>query len=211
VTDERVAAGLREQLASWRAELQGGAERVGWKIAFNLPAVREGIGIDAPTIGYLTSATRLEDGAEFPGAGTSRLVAEPEIAIEAAGGGGIASYAPAIELADFNRPFDQLQAIVAEDIFHRGLILGASVPELPETPSARVVVNGEERASATAPGDYFDGVLDLVSSALEGNGESLHPGDRIICGVITPPVPISSGDEVRIEYGALGELSVRVT
>ena len=211
MTDQRLADGLSEQLASWRAELQGGAQRVGWKIAFNLAAVRDAIGIDRPTIGYLTSATRLEDGADYSAAGASRLVAEPEIAVEIGEDGGIASYAPAIELADFNRPFDELQAIVAEDIFHRGVIFGAPLPELDGPPEARVVINGEERDSARAPDDYFDGVVELTASLLGENGESLRPGDRIICGVITAPVPVVAGDAVTVEFGPPGSLNVRIT
>ena len=110
-----------------------------------------------------------------------------------------------------NRPLDDLQAIVAEDIFHRGVIFGDFRPELDEAPEARVVVGGEERASAQAPGDYFDGVVELASRLLGENGESLHPGDRIICGIITPIVPVQSGDDVRVEFGSLGGLQVRVT
>jgi 2-keto-4-pentenoate hydratase len=211
VSDQRLIDGLHEQLKSWRAELQGGAQRIGWKIAFNLPAVREMVGIEEPTIGYLTSATLLEDGAEYSAAGATRLVAEPEIAIQIGADGDIGGYAPAIELADFDRPFDELQAIVAEDIFHRGVIFGASLPDLDRPPSARVVINGEERASAKAPDDYFDGVVELTARLLGEQGESLREGDRIICGVITPPVPVEPGDAVTVDFGSPGTLDVRIT
>ena len=209
--DQRVLDGLKEQMKSWRAELQGGARRVGWKIGFNLPAVREMFGIDEPAIGYLTSATLLEDGADYSAAGSTRLVVEPEVAVEVAPDGGIGSYAPAIELADFDRPFDELQAVVAEDIFHRGVIFGDFRPDLPGPPEARVVIDGEERAAAQAPDDYFDGVLDVASRLLSGQGESLRPGDRIICGIITPIVPVEPGDAVTVEFGALGRLGLRIT
>ena len=211
MTDPRVFDGLREQLTSWRAELQGGARRVGWKIAFNLPQVQLALGIDECAIGYLTSATLLEDGAEYSAARATRLVAEPEIAVAIGEDGGIGSYAPAIELADFDRPLDDLQAIVAEDIFHRGVIFGPPRAAIDGVPEARVVVNGEERAAAQAPGDYFDGVVELASRLLGEQGESLHPGDRIICGVITPLVPVEPGDAVTVEFGPTGSLSVRIT
>jgi 2-keto-4-pentenoate hydratase len=211
VTDERVLDGLKEQLASWRAELQGGAKRLGWKIGFNLPAVQEMFGVEEPAIGYLTSATLLEDGAEYSASGTTRLVVEPEIAVEIGEDGGIGGYAPAIELADMNRPLDDLQAIVAEDIFHRGVIFGDFRPELEGPPRASVVIDGEERAAAQAPGDYFDGIVELASRLLGEQGESLHPGDRIICGIITPIVPVEPGDDVSVDFGPAGELTVRVT
>jgi 2-keto-4-pentenoate hydratase len=211
VTDPRIADGLKEQLASWRAELQGGASRVGWKIGFNLPAVQQMFGVEEPAIGYLTSAGVVEDGAGYSAAGTTRLVVEPELAVEIGADGGIAGYAPAIELADMNRPLDDLQAIVAEDIFHRGVVFGAFRPELDERPLVRALVDGDERAAAQVPEDYFDGVVELGSRLLEENGESLHAGDRIICGIITSIVPVEAGDSVSVEFGPLGSLAVRVT
>jgi 2-keto-4-pentenoate hydratase len=211
VTDPRVAYGLKEQLVSWRAELQGGATRVGWKIGFNLPAVQDMFGVDEPAIGYLTSATLLEDGAEYSAAGSTRLVAEAEIAVEIGEKGGIKGYAPAVELADMNRPLDDLQAIIAEDIFHRGVIFGNFRPDLPGRPRARVVIDGEERASAEAPEDYFEGVTELAARLLEEQGESLRPGDRMICGIITPIVPVEPGDAVAVDFGSLGSLGLRIT
>lgn len=211
MTDPRVIDGLKEQLASWRAELQGGATRVGWKIGFNLPAAQEMFGVDEPAIGYLTSGTVLEDGAEYSAAGSTRLVIEPEIAVEIAEDGGIGRYAPAIEIADMNRPLDDLQAIVAEDIFHRGVIFGDFQPGLEVAPSIRATINDEERATAQTPEDYFDGVVEVVSRLLGEQGETLHSGDRIICGIITPIVPVEPGDEVRVEFDPLGGLGLRVT
>jgi 2-keto-4-pentenoate hydratase len=211
VTDPRVADGLKEQLVAWRAELQGGATRIGWKVGFNLPAVQDMFGVEEPAIGYLTSATLLEDGAEYSAAGSTRLVAEAEIAVEIGENGGIEGYAPAVELADMNRPLDDLQAIIAEDIFHRGVIFGDFRRDLPGRPRARVVIEGEERASAEAPEDYFEGVTELAARLLEEQGESLRPGDRIICGIITPLVPVEPGDAVSVDFGSLGSVRLRIT
>jgi 2-keto-4-pentenoate hydratase len=211
VTDPRVADGLREQLVSWRAELQGGASRIGWKIGFNLPAVQDTFGVEEPAIGYLTSATLLEDGAEYSARGSTRLAVEPEIAVEIGESGGIRGYAPAVELADMNRPLDDLQAIIAEDIFHRGVIFGDFRPDRPGRPQARVVIEGEERASAKAPEGYFEGVTELAARLLDEQGESLRPGDRIICGIITPFVPVEPRDDVSVDFGSLGTLRLRIT
>jgi 2-oxo-3-hexenedioate decarboxylase len=211
VTDPRVVDGLREQLASWRAELQGGARRIGWKIGFNVPAIRETVGLEEPALGHLTSATLLEDGVRYSAAGATALVVEPEVAVEIAEGGGIGRYAPAIEVADLNRPFDELQALIAENIFHRGVLFGEFRPTLEELPAARVTVNGEERATATAPDDYFDGVVELAAGLLAEQGERLHADDRIICGVITPIVPVGPGDAVEVDFGPLGLLRLSVT
>ena len=176
MTDQRIADGLSEQLASWRAELKGGATRVGWKIGFNLPAVQEMFGVEEPAIGYLTSATLLDDGADYSAAGSTRLVVEPEVAVEIAEGGGIGGYAPAIELADMDRPLDDLQAIVAEDIFHRGVIFGEFRPVLDGPPAARVVINGEERASADAPDGLLRRCRRACLAPARGAGREPTPG-----------------------------------
>ena len=168
-------------------------------------------GVEEPAIGYLTSATLLDDGADYPAAGSTRLVVEPEVAVEIAEGGGIGGYAPAIELADMNRPLDDLQAIIAEDIFHRGVIFGEFRSALDRPPEVRALINGEERASAQAPEDYFEGVVELAARLLGEQDESLQPGDRIICGVITSVVPVEAGDDVSVEFGPLGRLGLRVT
>ena len=55
--EQRLATAHREQLRVWRAALDGGAQRVGWKAAFNLADEPRGLG---PSFGHLTSATRIE-------------------------------------------------------------------------------------------------------------------------------------------------------
>jgi 2-keto-4-pentenoate hydratase len=210
VTDPRVLDGLHEQLESWRAELKGGARRVGWKIGLNVPAVQEALGIDECVIGFLTSATLIEDRGEYSSAGSTRLVAEPEVAIEIGEGGSIVGYAAAIELADINREFDDLQAIVAENVFHRGVIFGPSVSQLPEELTARVLIGRGEVASAEAPREFGE-VAQITARLLEEAGERLEPGDRIITGSITTPVPVEAGNDVNVSVGLLGQLQVRVT
>ena len=77
MTDPRVADGRKEQLTSWRAELQGGATRIGWKIGFNASAVQEMFGVEEPAIGFLTSTTLRDDGTGFSAAGTTRATRRP--------------------------------------------------------------------------------------------------------------------------------------
>ena len=76
-----------------------------------------------------------------------------------------------------NRPLDDLQAIVAEDIFHRGVIFGEFRAELDGAARGprrdRTARSGRPRE---APDDYFDGVVELTSRLLGEQGESLQPG-----------------------------------
>jgi 2-keto-4-pentenoate hydratase len=222
VTNPRVAAGLRAQLDAWRGALGGGAERVGWKIGLNIPEVQERLGITEPVIGNLTSATRLEDGGSYPGAGAGALHAEPEVALEIgrdvdagidADGAreSIAGLGPAIELVDTWRPPDTLEGIVAGNVFHRAFLLGSSRPAFPaEGVRATVTVNGDQRAAGDSSDDFAD-VVRLVARLLHGVGEGLRAGDWIITGSVTPPVAVEQSDHVAVDLGGLGSLEVRVT
>jgi 2-oxo-3-hexenedioate decarboxylase len=220
--DPRVLQGLREQLASWRAELKGGARRVGWKIGLNVPEIQEALGIDEPVIGYLTTATLLEPGGEYFGRDALQLNVEAEIALEIGrdvpasvdpqdAREAIAGIAAAIELADVGGPRGDVQAIVAGNVFHRGVVLGESRPAFPaEGVAATIAVNGEERAAADAP-DEFDEVVEVTARLLGAAGEQLRAGDRIIAGSITTPVAVRPGDAVTVDLGPLGSLDVRIS
>jgi len=220
VTDERVAAGLREQLASWRAELQGGARRVGWKIGLNVPEVQQALGIGEPVIGYLTSATLLEPGGSFDGTGAERLMAEPEVALTIGhdvepgdlddAREAIAAFAPAIELVDVGGSSGDVQAILAGNVFHRAVVFGEERPALVDVSlDGTIAARGEVRESAEVPRDYAD-VVELTARLLAGAGERLEEGDRIIAGSLTPQVPVEPGDEVSVDLGPLGGVAVRI-
>jgi 2-keto-4-pentenoate hydratase len=75
---------------------------------------------------------------------------------------------------------------------------------------ARIEVSGQERASAPAQVDLAD-TIRLVADLLAACGERLKEGDRIIAGTLTPPVPVSAGDQVRAELGPLGAVELSLT
>jgi 2-keto-4-pentenoate hydratase len=218
--EPHVRAALREQLRGWRAGLDGGATRVGWKIGFNLPSVREQIGLDEPVIGHLTSKTLIEPGGEYRAGSAAGLVAEPEVAVQMArdvapdagsqeARDAIAAFAPAIEVADIDRGFDELEPILAENIFHRAVVLGERQSALAAV-QATVLVNGEERAAAQGQ-DVTAEMAALTARLLGELGERLCAGDWIITGTITAPVPVTPGDELSVDFGGLGRLELSVT
>ena len=204
-----VAAGMRALLARRDAELAAGAQPVGWKVGFNLPAVWPQLGIDAPVAGYLTSATVVEPGSEVPLAGWTGPTLEPEIAITVGEDGGVAVLAPAIEVVDVDLPFEDVEAILARNIFHRAVAFGEAAPTASlDGFACRVRQNGEEVRAAAATEDPAETVA-RVRAFLATHGAELAPGHRIIAGTLTPPVPVSPGDEVAVDLGALGGVSLR--
>ena len=202
-----VEAGMRALLARRDAELADGAEPVGWKVGFNLPGLWPQLGIGAPVAGYLTSATVVEPGAEVAVAGWTQPVLEPEIAITVGEGGTVAALAPAIEVIDADLPFEDVEAILARNIFHRAVAFGATA-SWPDTFSCRVRQNGDEVRTADATEDPAETVA-RVAGFLAEHGAQLRPGERIIAGTLTPPLPVGPGDEVEVDLGALGAVSLR--
>ena len=219
--DPRVLEGLREQLASWRAALADGDERVGWKIGLNMPEVQKVVGIREPVIGYLTTASLIEPGGEFSARDTSNLVVEAEVAVEVGrdmpvgvsedeAREAIAGHAVAIELVDPASERQDVQTILAGNVFHRGVVLGPSRPAFPaEGVHAAILVNGEERAAADAPDDFAE-VVEVTARLLAAAGEQLQAGDRIIAGSVTV-AGVEAGDAVTVDLGPLGSLDVRIT
>jgi 2-keto-4-pentenoate hydratase len=220
--DPRVEAGLRRQLQEWRSLLGGGAGRLGWKIGLNDPAVQEKLGLSAPVIGFLTTATAIDPGASHSLGGAHRPLVEPEVAIELRRDVGpdaqvdealaaIQSLGAAIEVVDIPAPPEDLEQALAGNVFHRGVVLGphrqdAAVGGIVAT----VTVSGEQRESAPAEVDLAD-TIRLVADLLGACGERLKNGDRIIAGSLTAPVPVSAGDRVEVELGPLGRLGLSFT
>src|SRR5687768_9844914 len=210
--DPRLASALAVQLESRRMALRGGAERVGWKLGIGS---RERIGDDL-VVGHLTSATRLPSGATYRAGDAVTLCADAEVALElgrdvdpdadaAAAREAVAGFGAALELVDLAAPPDDAEEIVATNVFHRAFTIGASRPDFPrEGVEARLVVNGELRASAEAPSDFSDRVRP-AARILGAVGERLEAGDRIITGSLVQ-VGLEPGDEVIAELGALGRL-----
>jgi 2-keto-4-pentenoate hydratase len=217
---------MAAQLERWRKRLDDGERRLGWKIALNVSAIQEALNITAPVIGALSSGPSLPPGSSHSLAGATRAGVEPEVAVHMSrdlrGGSGeaqarqaIGALGPAIEIVDIDRPFEDLEAILAANVFHRSVMLGPSDSRraggAADDVAARVSVNGAERATtpAGAVGDLAATVL-LVADLLAELGETLLAGDVVIAGSLTPIVWVEPGDRVEVELSGLGPLLLEI-
>jgi len=227
MTDPRVARGMGAQLARRRALLAAGHASIGWKIGLTLPAVQRMLGLAAPVVGFVTRASTLAPGAPHSLAGGTRVALEAEIAIHlgaavAAEAGAptiaaaIVGLGPAFELVDLDRPFDDLEAVVAGNVFHRAALFGPTDPGRAGggLDGVRVALarNGAPAggADAAAACDPI-GAVRFVAAFLAAYGAALLPGDRILAGSLTPPVPVGPGDVVTGDFGPLGRLALAFT
>ncbi len=226
--DPRIARGLEAQLRAWRSRIARGERRVGWKIGLNLPPVQERLGISAPVIGALSSGGELTPGASHSLAGGARVGVEPEVAVHVSAAipagqsreraaAAIGALGAGIEVVDIDMPFDDLERILAGNVFQRAFMLGPAVTERAggdlEGVFARLRRNGVEQESALAGdvlGDLAEIVI-LVADLLAEAGEQLAAGDVIISGSLTPIVWVEAGDRVELDLGPLGKLETSFT
>ena len=190
-----------------------GAEPVGWKIGFNLPEFQEKLGIDAPLAGFLTTHGLLEDGAEWSLGREGDVVVESEVAVELGDDArSIVALLPALELADPPDLEQDVETILAGNIFHRGVAFGPRV-ETDAPGAARILVNGEEQHAVPAERARggLEEMVEAVAKRLATADEQLQPGDRIITGVLAPPHRAQPGDTVRLELAAVGGVELRFT
>jgi 2-keto-4-pentenoate hydratase len=222
-----VERGLRAQLELRRQRLAEGDRSLGWKVAFGAPSARELLGLDAPLTGFLTSRALVAPGATCSLTGWTKPAAEAEIAVHMGADLGpsstreevkaaVAGLGPAVELADLDRPLEELEAVLAENIFQRSVVLGPPDPGRAGGDvtgiRARTLCDGAELAATDDPqaltGELI-GIVAHVATLLDAFGETLRAGEVVIAGAVLPHVWPEPGRHVEVEVDPLGSLDVR--
>ena len=206
-----VARGTAALLTRRRLILAKAAEPVGWKVGFNAPEIQEKLGIDGPLAGFLTTNGLLEDGAEWSLGKEGEVIVESEVAVELGEDArSIVALLPALELADPPDLDQDVETILAGNIFHRAVAFGPRV-ETGSPGAARILVNGEEQHAVDAEwaGANLEEMVEAVARRLEAADERLRPGERIITGILAPPHKAQPGDTVRLELEHVGAVELR--
>jgi len=216
---------MKEQVDARDRALAGGAKPLGWKIGINAPPVMEKLAISAPIVGHLTSERRLRAGADCDLSAATFPGLEPEVAIHVSrdvGGSAsseeaiqaIGSIGCALEVVDIDLPFDDLEAIVAGNVFHRAVLLGPADVARPgddlSGSGVAVMRGGEElaRAPALPTFDELARTTAHVAHLLASQGQHLRAGEVIIAGSLTKVIAVKSGETLDVDFGALGGLSI---
>ena len=227
IDDPRILRGMAAQLGRWRERLDAGERPLGWKVGFGAPAAMQKFAIKAPLIGFLTDQALVATGATVSLAGWSKPVAEPEIAVYMgrnlpAGAdrdtvkAAIAGLAPAIELADVDRPPDNVEHILAGNIYQRGVIVGpcdaSRAGGVVDGLHGHIARNGSAFAQTSDPqaltGDLID-IVRHVADTLAAFGQTLRAGQIIITGSIVPPLRVEAGEEIAFKLDPVGSVSIR--
>lgn len=219
-----VRSGIEEMLARRSEVLATGARPIGWKLGFGAPTWLDRFGLTGPLVGFLTDATRYPSGATVSCEKWSNPVAEPEIAVHIGevvdpnhAEEAIAALGPAIELADVHSPLENIEEMLAGNIFHRALMLGEADPTraggLVTGLRARVRCDGAEVANTTDLEVLTGGLAAILGHAaalLASAGEAIRPGEVVIMGSVIPPLPVKPGQQVSFELTPISAVSVSV-
>lgn len=225
-----IKKGMTAQLSIRRARIATGEKPLGWKVGLGAPATMHKMGLQAPLVGFLMQNAQLASGSTVSLKGYNKPVAEPEIAVRMARGLGpgasaeaalaaVQAICPAIELADLDPvpAVDNLDVVLAGDIFQRHVLLGADVRAGGSVSglTSRLIRRGAE-ANRTSDPEALTGKLgDIVAhvaNTLAAFGEKLAAGDIIITGSITPPLMLEP-DETALTHALdpIGDVSVKFT
>ncbi len=226
--DQRILRGMETQLRLRRNRLNAGEQLIGWKVGFGTPAALKRLHLDAPLIGFLTDKVLLPSGTKLSTAAWTKPALEPEIAVYMGNDllgkedrkttrGAIASIGPAIELADVDFPPDDVEMILAGNIYNRYVILGSMDISRAGCKLgglvAHVYRNGNEIASTTDLQALTGDIIDIVchtADMLSVVGERLRSGEVIIMGSIIRPLWIESTEEFRYYLEPIDTISVNI-
>jgi 2-keto-4-pentenoate hydratase len=212
MADERITEGMKHQLGDLRRRLDRDERPLGYKLGFGTEQAMKNLGTDAPLVGHLVTANRLESGAVVDISNWGNPKLEPEIVARAGEKGEITAIGAAIELVDLDASISDPQAILEANIFQRHVLLGpVSEGADPAEAKLTVLVDGEEVAAAdevTAATGDLDGLVKHVAKTLKAAGAELERGDLVICGSIVPALDIAPGATVEVRLPPLGSLIV---
>jgi len=226
--DSRILRGMQKQFQLRQTRLDAGEKLIGWKVGFGAPAALERLRLDAPLIGFLTDKTLLLSNATVSIAGWTKPAMEPEIAVYMGKDltetsdrektrAAIASLGPAIELADVHFPPDDVEEILAGNIYNRHIILGradsARAGCVLNGLIGRISRNGQNMPPVTELQALTGDIIDIVShtaNLLSILGETLRAGEVIITGSIVPPLWIESSEEIYYNLDPIDTISINV-
>jgi 2-keto-4-pentenoate hydratase len=219
---DQSASQLLRSLLQRRA---GAAAPTAWKVALNVAAVRQRLGLTEALAVPLEALHEYPSGTAIPVAGARQLHVEAELALRLDRDldqlpdletlrASVSTYTPCLELVDYAHPRTSLSQMFEHRFFHAGVVLGASFSRdgfsaLPVVyPSA---IDAAGCAHARVPGNVPDDVVEALRGALlrvlEAGGV-LRRGQLLLCGSYIEPVPLPDGARVRVDYGALGSLEI---
>ena len=106
-----------------------------------------------------------------------------------------------------------MEEVLADNIYHRYVLLGPVVGSRPSPLSFSVRRDGEEVAATSAPEELtgeLGFVLASMADTLAACGARLRAGDVVITGSVVPPVDVADGGSWQVAADGLGTLDLEI-
>jgi 2-keto-4-pentenoate hydratase len=201
-------------------------EPAGWKAALGMSRALA-LGLRGPLVGRLAADGVHQTGVEIAVAGWTSARVEPEIAVRLgrdvrAGATQeeiwdcVAAIMPAFELVDVTGGFEDVDAMLHTNIYHRVVVIGDPVDPaaLGDRPvQMRLTHEGEtlgESADAGAAVGGIHSVVAHIARVLAASGERMSANDLVMTGTVIVPPEIERAGIYTADFGALGVVGVRV-
>jgi 2-keto-4-pentenoate hydratase len=213
---------------------QSGDIVAGWKIAATSEAGQKHINVDGPLAGRILARRVLQPGASIPFAGNLMKVAEAEFAfvvgkampdqgapytreevMDAVSAMHLSIEVPDSRYVDFTKV--GAPSLIADSACASWLVVGPKV-DAPwhdiDLSSHQVAAfkNGSQAAVGTGKavlGDPRIALTWLVNEAARYGG-GVQAGQFVTTGTCVIPVPVTSGDEISVDYGVLGTIAAAI-
>jgi 2-keto-4-pentenoate hydratase len=200
-----------------RAQLSRLLMPAGWKVAFNVAAVQQKLGITHALAAPLPSLHNYPSGARVEVGDERKLHVEAELALQLAADVrnahdplAVDGVAPCLELVDYSHPRGDIATMSAHSFFHHGIVLGHLRPlaQLPALPPGLPRAGTHARLPGLVPDDVLDALAGLSARVLEAGG-MLRRGQLVLCGSYIDPIALAPGQRIEVDYGPeLGTLSI---
>lgn len=223
-----IERGLGLHLRRWHTALASGARRLGFKVAFNAQGIQQKLGLPYSLVAGLTAATLHDREKPHSLKDATRPALEAEVAVwlgksidpdssEAAIADCVRAWAPAIEIVDFDRGFDDVATILEEGVFHRAVVLGE-----PVAPSRGAKLEGHSvrveygssmvcEVDACQATGHVPAVLRHLARLLAPYDEALRKDDVVILGSMNPLTTAAPGNVFAVSIAGIGNIEVMLT
>ncbi len=211
-----------------------GAEVIGYKIGLTSRAMQMAVNIDQPDYGVLLDDMVFPNGGSI----SARDFTDPRIEVEFAFilkkrlFGENVSLEEVLDATDYVSPALELIAArsyrtdpesgytrkvydtIADNAANAGIILGDRrvKPEEVDLPwcGALLYLNNDVEETGLAAGvlGHPGHGISWICRRFTPHGIALEPGQILLSGSFTRPVPVTPGDRIRADYGQLGEITV---
>lgn len=219
--------GYQTQMLILKRRIEEGEKQAGWKIGLTADVLRNMFNMNSPVFGYLMESGRFSTGHAFQFNDIVNPCIESELYItinkQLKGPeitkkdvlNAVESIAPAFEIVSMRGSMaEDLPLALANNVSQWGYVTGTEIAPYPQNLDlgeivAEVTSNNTEISQGRGA-DVIDNQLESIAwlaNQLADYNMALEPGQCIMTGSFTKPLPINKNDQWETKFTSLGQVS----